>query len=98
MRRAVLLAAAGAALGFAAEVVHRRAGVWVLDAGGAMPAWVALIYFAGLLSAALAFRRLPRVRVAPDRLLVEAALVAAAFLAPIALHEHEFALLAVTLA
>jgi hypothetical protein len=102
MKRAVFLAAGGAVLGFVAEILHRRAGVWVLDTGGAMPAWVGLVYFLGLLGAALALRAFERghpgaLPLGPDRLLVEAALLAAAFVAPIALHRHELALLTLTL-
>jgi len=101
VKRAVLVAAAGAVLGFLAESVHRRAGVWVLTGGGSLPLWIGPVYFAGLLGAVLALARFERRRpgaLGRPNLVFEAALLVALFLAPPLLHQHELRLAGLALA
>ena len=57
MKRLALLATFGALAGFALELAHQRAGVWVLGQGeGKLPIWIPGVYFGGLLAAGLFFR------------------------------------------
>jgi hypothetical protein len=92
--RAIAVAAIGAGLGFCAETVHRAAGVWTLPGGGAMPAWVAIVYFAGLYGAVTVLGRIPARRPSGRAVALEALLAVALFLAPPLAHAHELFLAA----
>jgi hypothetical protein len=103
LTKSLTLAAAGAVLGTLAETVHHRAGVWTLPDGGALPAWIALAYFAGLLAAFEGLRRFERRQAralvpAPRAVALEALLFVALFLAPPLLHPHERLLTALAIA
>jgi hypothetical protein len=88
----VLLPLAGGVLGYFAESVHRRAGVWTLPNDGPMPLWVALVYALGIALLSEGFRRFPRVRA---RLAIEVPLLVVLFLLPPLLFRHPLVLTAI---
>ena len=95
--RLCALALVGAFLGFGAETIHQRAGVWILPDKAAQPWWIVGVYFVALLSAGVAFswyeRRIqPALSVSRSSLAVEVALFLALFLSPPFLHSHEITL------
>jgi hypothetical protein len=103
LTRSLATAAVGALIGWLAESVHRRAGVWSLPGGGPMPAWVALAYFVGLLGASEALCRFEQrhpgaLALGPTRVGAEALGVVVLFLAPPLLHDSEQLLLGLAVA
>lgn len=99
--RLPLLACLGAFLGFGAETIHQRAGVWVLPEGAGQPWWIVIVYFFGILAAGFAFswyeRQPTRALCVPRaHLLVEILLFFALFLCPPLLHTHELVLTGVS--
>lgn len=95
--RVIAVAALGGPLGLLAETVHQRAGVWSLQAGPALPWWIAVVYGLALAAAGLFFTALERgggerLVVSPGVLAAEVLLLALLFLAPVALRDHELTL------
>jgi Protein of unknown function (DUF2878) len=99
--RLLVAACIGSVLGFGAESVHQYAGVWELLGTERIPLWIAGVYAPCLFVAGLASMRFEKHRdltVTSTRLAAEAGLFAAGFLAPVALHAHEWSLVAVCVA
>lgn len=98
--RRILIPLAGGVLGYFAETVHRRAGVWTLPNDGPMPLWVALVYALGIAFLSEGFRlferRQPPLKVTRGRAAIEALLLIAMFLLPPLLYRHEWLLTALT--
>ena len=99
--RLLVAACIGGVIGLGAESVHQYAGVWELLRTERLPLWIAAVYAPCLFVAGLASRRFEQrheLTVSRRRLAIEAGLFAAGFLAPVALHHHEWALLSVAVA
>jgi Protein of unknown function (DUF2878) len=91
----------GGLIGYFAESVHRRAGVWTLPGDGPMPLWVAGVYALGIALLSEGFRRFElrhELRLSRRRAAAEAALLSGLFLLPPLLHQNEWLLLAVSTA
>ena len=101
--RLSVLALVGSILGFGAEMLHLRAGVWVLPGEAGLPWWIVPVYFSGLLTIGLLFlvierRGGRRLSVSRVTLLLEVLLLLALFICPVLLHRHELLLTAVAAA
>ena len=95
--RLPMLALVGASLGFGAETIHQRAGVWVLPDGAAQPWWIVGVYFVALLGAGAAFgwyegRLQSTLSLTRTIVVAEVALFVTLFLWPPLLHNHEITL------
>src|SRR5206468_2453170 len=84
LARLAIVSIVGGVVGFAAEWVHRRAGVWVLPNGAGLPFWIIPVYAACLFAAGLAFARVDRSAPRPSmrEALIESACFLALFAAP----------------
>jgi len=101
-RRLLILALVGSLLGFLAESIHQRAGVWTPAQGSGLPLWITAVYLVGLGLAGFAFslleRRLPPRILTQKTLMLEVMLLGALFLLPPLLHCRELLLLLVATA
>ena len=96
-KRLVLFAALGAVIGPCAELIHWRAGVWVLHGSAPGFWWIPGVYFLALIGAGLLFHRIEKLSgPCPPRtrggLIAEVVALTALFLAPPVLHTHEIVL------
>jgi hypothetical protein len=99
--RSALVAIVGGLVGLAAESVHQSAGVWAPLGSQQLPVWIAAVYAPVLFVASLASSRFERrydLVVSRWRLASEAGLFTSCFLAPVVLHDHEWALFLLTAA
>jgi hypothetical protein len=99
--RLLVAACIGGTIGLGAESVHQYAGVWELLRSERLPLWIVgvyapLLFVAGL--ASMRFERRHELTVTRGRLAAEAGVFTAGFLAPVALHSHEWILVGVCVA